>query len=57
MATEKEVNVYLLSQLEYIEDALELAEKENATETVAFLRKCKARLERKIYQVPPLVSE
>ena len=57
MALEKEINVYLLDQLDLIEDVLEVAEKEGATETVELLKKRKKQLERKIYQQPPLVTE
>ncbi len=57
MGTEKEINIYLLNQLEVIEDALELAKKENAVETIAFLEKSKKRVERKLYQQPPLINE
>ncbi len=54
---EKELNVFLLSHLDSIEDALAIAEKENAVETIAFLKKRKAQLERMIYQKPPITSE
>ena len=57
MALEKEINVYLLDQLDLIEDVLEVAEKEGATETVELLKKRKKQLERKLYQQPPLVTE
>ncbi len=57
MKLEKEINVYLLDQLDLIEDVLEVAEKEGATETVELLKKRKKQLERKLYQQPPLVTE
>ena len=57
MALEKEINVYLLDQLDLIEDLLEVALKENAKETVALLEKRKKQVERKLYQKPPLVNE
>ncbi len=58
MATnEKELNVFLLAHLDSIEDALAIAEKENAKETVAFLKRRKAQIERMIYQKPPILSE
>ncbi len=51
---EKELNVHLLDQLDLIEDTLLIAEKENSTETVAFLKRRKAQVERKLYQKPPI---
>ena len=57
MALEKEINVYLLDQLDLIEDLLEVATKENAKETIALLEKRKKQVERKLYQKPPLVNE
>ena len=54
MSSEKELNVLLFEQLEIIEDALEEAKKENAVNTVAFLEKAKKRVERKLYQNPPV---
>ena len=55
--SEKELNVNLLARLDIIEDALELAEKENAKETVAYLQKRKKQVERMLYQNPPIISE
>lgn len=55
--SEKEINVDLLARLDIIEDALELAEKENAKETVAYLQKRKKQVERMLYQKPPITSE
>ncbi len=57
MAIEKEINGYWLDHLDTVEDALALAEKEHATETIAFLKHRKEQLERKLYQKPPLISE
>ncbi len=51
---EKELNVHLLDQLDLIEDTLLIAEKENSTETIAFLKRRKAQVERKLYQKPPI---
>ena len=56
MASEKELNVLLFYQLELIEDALKIAKKEGASETVDFLEQAKARTERKLYQNPPPVN-
>ena len=39
MALEKEINVYLLDQLDLIEDVLEVAEKEGQQKRSSFLRK------------------
>ena len=51
---EKEYNGYLFDQLEIVEDALQLAEEENATRTIAYLKRKKTTIERKLYQQPPL---
>ena len=56
MVLEKEINIYLLNQLDTIEDAIEIAKKENAAETLAFLEKTKRRIERKLYQTPPRID-
>ena len=53
---EKEYNGYLFDQLEIVEDALELARKENAEETVRYLERKQRHIERKLYQRPPLIS-
>lgn len=55
--TDKQLNVDLLARLDIIEDALELAEKENATETIAYLKKRKKQVERMLYQSPPLTEK
>ncbi|MBQ7564341.1 MAG: hypothetical protein IJT16_10165 [Lachnospiraceae bacterium] len=57
MPGEKELNVTLLRELKTIEDALKLARKENATETIAFLENEKVWLERMLYQTPPVSQE
>ncbi len=54
MALEKEINVYYMQMRDVIEDALELAQKENATETVKYLEKELKRVNEKIYQNPPV---
>ena len=55
--TEKEYNGYLFDQLTLLEDIQELAEKENATETLKLINKKRKQIERKLYQQPPLKSE
>lgn len=55
--TEKEYNGYLFDQLSLIEETAEIAKRENAAETLAFLEKKKRQVERKLYQKPPLVKE
>ena len=54
---EKEYNGYLFDQLDIVEEALKIAKRENATETVSYLENRKEKIERKLYQKPPLVSE
>ncbi len=54
---EKEINNYLFDQLDIVEEALILAKKENARETAAFLERRKEKIERKLYQNPPLSRE
>ncbi|MBR6223932.1 MAG: hypothetical protein IKQ71_10915 [Lachnospiraceae bacterium] len=54
---EKEINNYLFDQLDLVEEALKLAEEENATKTIEFLKTRKMKIERKLYQKPPLVRE
>ena len=39
------------------EDLEEIAEKENATETLKAIAKKRKQIERKLYQKPPLTSE
>ena len=50
MNSEKEINIYLLDQLNMIEDVLEIAVNEDAPKTVEFLNKMKKRVETKLYQ-------
>lgn len=54
---EKEYNGYLFDQLTILEDLQEVAEKENATETLKLINKKRKQVERKLYQQPPLQSE
>ena len=56
MTSDKEVNVRLLEKLEIVETALELAEKENAVQTVAYLKNKKKWLEWMLYQEPPKID-
>ena len=49
MATnEKEINNYLFDQLEIVEEAIKLAEKENASETLSYLRQKKASMQNSV---------
>lgn len=54
---EKEYNGYLFDQLTILDDLQEVAEKENATETLKLISKKRKQVERKLYQQPPLKSE
>ena len=56
-SNEKELNVFLLAHLDSIEDALLIAEKEHAEETIEFLKRRKAQVERMLYQKPPISGE
>ncbi|MBD5474573.1 MAG: hypothetical protein HDR13_11280 [Lachnospiraceae bacterium] len=56
-AYEKEYNGYLFDQLTILDDLQEVAEKENATETLKLISKKRKQVERKLYQQPPLKSE
>lgn len=51
---EKELNCNLFDKLDMLEDIQEVAEKENATETLLIISKKKRQIERKLYQQPPL---
>ncbi len=55
--TEKEYNGYLFDQLTILDDLQEVAEKENAKETLKLIEKKRRQIERKLYQKPPLVQE
>lgn len=54
---EKEINCYLFDQLTILDDLQEVAEKENAKETLNLIEKKRRQIERKLYQRPPLVQE
>ena len=54
---EKEYNCYLFDQLTILDDLQEVAEKENATETLKLISKKRKQVERKLYQQPLLKSE
>ncbi len=54
---EKEYNGYLFDQLSILEDIEEVAEKENAQETLKLIKKKRRQIERKLYQAPPLTGE
>ena len=53
---EKEYNGYLFDQLSILEDIQEVAEKENAQETLKLISKKRKQVERKLYQEPPLTG-
>lgn len=54
---EKEYNGYLFDQLSILEDIQEVAEKENAQETLKLIAKKRRQVERKLYQEPPLTDK
>ena len=54
---EKEYNGYLFDQLTILDDLQEVAEKENAKETLKLIEKKRRQIERKLYQKPLLVQE
>lgn len=54
---EKEYNGYLFDQLTILDDIQEIAEKEQAVETLKEIAKKRKQIERKLYQRPPLISE
>lgn len=54
---EKEYNGYLFDQLSILEDIEEVAEKENAQETLKLIKKKRRQIERKLYQTTPLTGE
>ncbi len=53
---EKEYNGNLFDQLTILDDIEEVAEKENAVETLKLIQKKRKQIERKLYQKPPLVN-
>ena len=54
---EKEINCYLFDQITILDDLQEVAESENATETLKMIAKKRKQIERKLYQQPPLISQ
>lgn len=54
---EKEYNGNLFDQLTILDDLEEIAEKEQAVETLKVIAKKRKQIERKLYQKPPLTSE
>ena len=54
---EKEINCNLFDQLTILDDLEEIAEKEQAVETLKMIAKKRKQIERKLYQKPPLVQE
>ena len=54
---EKEINCNLFDQLTLLDDLEEIAEKEQAVETLKMIAKKRRQIERKLYQKPPLVKE
>ena len=54
---EKEINCYLFDQITILDDLQEVAESENATETLKMIAKKRKQSERKLYQQPPLISQ
>ena len=53
---EKEFNGNLFDQLTILDDLQEVAEKEQAEETLKVIAKKRKQIERKLYQKPPLVN-
>ena len=51
---EKEYNGYLFDQLTILDDLQEVAETEQATNTLKLIAKKRKQIERKLYQIPPL---
>lgn len=56
LTNDKEINCYLFDQLTILDDLQEVAEKENAQETLKMIAKKRKQVERKLYQQPPLVQ-
>ena len=54
---DKEINCNLFDQLTILDDLEEIAEKEQAVETLKMIAKKRKQIERKLYQKPPLVKE
>ena len=53
---EKEINCNLFDQLTILDDLEEIAEKEQAVETLKMIAKKRKQIERKLYQKQPLVK-
>ena len=53
---DKEYNGNLFDQLTILDDIQEVAEKEQATETLKVIAKKRRQIERKLYQRPPLAN-
>lgn len=56
-ANEKEYNGNLFDQLSMLEDIEEIASETNAAEVLKTVEKLKKRVERKLYQTPPLTNK
>ena len=56
-SNEKELNCYLFDQLTILDDLQEIAEIEQAVETLKMINKKRKQIERKLYQKPPLINE
>ena len=56
LTNEKEYNGYLFDQLSLLEEIEEIAEKENAIQTLELIQKKRRQIERKLYQQPPLIN-
>jgi polyhydroxyalkanoate synthesis regulator phasin len=54
---EKEYNGYLFDQLSILEEIEEVATQTNAVEVLKTVEKLKKRVNRKLYQEPPLTSD
>ncbi len=56
LTNEKELNCYLFDHLTILDDLQEIAEKEQAVETLKAIAKKRKQVERKLYQKPPLTN-
>lgn len=56
MPGEKEINCNLFDQLSILEEIEEVAKNTNDTEVLRVVDKLKKRVERKLYQQPPLTG-
>lgn len=55
--SEKEYNGNLFDQLTILDDLQEVAEKENASETLKLISRKRKQIERKLYQPSPLIND